>query len=170
MLYVLPVVLFISTDPLLLFPRGGAWQKPVLQPKRLTAWAVAIRHRASMPFFPPRATTAGSYFRVPFAFFFSLLLPSILSTGCSGTLSTTFWVSLCARARVVIMASPAIKKAITEAALTYTKPEGTVFEYGTAGVCALSLSFLFLVLPVEFLSAVTNCSVKLTSFPNCSFE
>ena len=152
------------------FPRGGAWQKPVLQPKRLTAWAVAIRHRASMPFFPPRATAAGSYFRVPFAFFFSLLLPSILSTGCSGTLSTTSWVSLCARARVVIMASPAIKKAITEAALTYTKPEGTVFEYGTAGVCALSLSFLFLVLPVEFLSAVTNCSVKLTSFPNCSFE
>ena len=171
MLYVLPVVLLISTDPLLLFPRGGAWQKPVLQPKRLTAWAVAIRHRASMPFFPPRATTAGSYFRVPFAFFF--FSPTSLNS-----LHWLFWDSfnhflgifVCARARVVIMASPAIKKAITEAALTYTKPEGTVFEYGTAGVCALSLSFLFLVLPVEFLSAVTNCSVKLTSFPNCSFE
>ena len=80
-LYVLPVVLFISTDPPLLFPRGSAWQKPVLRPKRLTAWAVAINRRASMPFFPPRATTAGSYFRVPFALFFSLLLSSILSTG-----------------------------------------------------------------------------------------
>jgi phosphoacetylglucosamine mutase len=32
------------------------------------------------------------------------------------------------------MASPAVKKAITEAALQYTKPEGKVFEYGTAGV------------------------------------
>jgi hypothetical protein len=32
------------------------------------------------------------------------------------------------------MASPAVKKAITEAALQYTKPEGRVFEYGTAGV------------------------------------
>ncbi|OQE14578.1 hypothetical protein PENFLA_c037G10669 [Penicillium flavigenum] len=31
------------------------------------------------------------------------------------------------------MASPAVKKAITEAALQYTKPEGKVFEYGTAG-------------------------------------
>lgn len=32
------------------------------------------------------------------------------------------------------MASQAVKKAITEAALQYTKPEGKVFEYGTAGV------------------------------------
>ncbi|KAJ5672288.1 hypothetical protein N7507_001415 [Penicillium longicatenatum] len=31
------------------------------------------------------------------------------------------------------MASPAVKKAISEAALQYTKPEGKVFEYGTAG-------------------------------------
>ncbi|KAJ5328602.1 Phosphoacetylglucosamine mutase [Penicillium brevicompactum] len=31
------------------------------------------------------------------------------------------------------MASQAVKKAITEAALQYTKPEGKVFEYGTAG-------------------------------------
>lgn len=72
--------------------------------------------------------------------FFSLLLPSILSTDYSGTLSTTSWISLCVCARVAIMASPAIKKAITEAALTYSKPEGTVFEYGTAGVCTPSLS------------------------------
>lgn len=138
MLYVLPVVLFISTPPLLPSPRGSAWQNPVLRPKLLTAWAVAIHRRASMPFFPPRATIAGSYFRVPFAFFFSLslLLPSILSTDLSGTLSTSSWISLCVCARVAIMASPAIKKAITEAALTYSKPEGTVFEYGTAGVCA----------------------------------
>ena len=74
MLYVLPVVLFISTPPLLPSPRGSAWQNPVLRPKLLTAWAVAIHRRASMPFFPPRATIAGSYFRVPFAFFFSLSL------------------------------------------------------------------------------------------------
>jgi phosphoacetylglucosamine mutase len=32
------------------------------------------------------------------------------------------------------MASPAVKKAITEAALQYIKPEGRLFEYGTAGV------------------------------------
>lgn len=32
------------------------------------------------------------------------------------------------------MASQAVKKAITEAALQYTKPPGKVFEYGTAGV------------------------------------
>lgn len=32
------------------------------------------------------------------------------------------------------MASPAIKKAITEAAAQYVKPEGKVFQYGTAGV------------------------------------
>ncbi|KAJ6141389.1 Phosphoacetylglucosamine mutase [Penicillium chermesinum] len=31
------------------------------------------------------------------------------------------------------MASPAVKKAISEAALQYTKPEGKVFQYGTAG-------------------------------------
>lgn len=31
------------------------------------------------------------------------------------------------------MASPAVKKAITDAALQYTKPEGKVFGYGTAG-------------------------------------
>ncbi|OGM42897.1 phosphoacetylglucosamine mutase [Aspergillus bombycis] len=31
------------------------------------------------------------------------------------------------------MASPAIKKAITEAAAQYVKPEGKVFQYGTAG-------------------------------------
>jgi phosphoacetylglucosamine mutase len=34
------------------------------------------------------------------------------------------------------MASPAIRKAITEAASKYVKPEGKVFEYGTAGVSA----------------------------------
>jgi len=32
------------------------------------------------------------------------------------------------------MASPAVKKAISEAALQYQKPAGKVFEYGTAGV------------------------------------
>lgn len=32
------------------------------------------------------------------------------------------------------MASPAVRKAISEAALKYQKPEGKVFEYGTAGV------------------------------------
>ncbi|KAJ5443994.1 Phosphoacetylglucosamine mutase [Penicillium daleae] len=32
------------------------------------------------------------------------------------------------------MASPAVKKAITEAAAHYVKPEGKVFQYGTAGV------------------------------------
>lgn len=32
------------------------------------------------------------------------------------------------------MASPAIKKAITEAAKQYQLPEGKVFQYGTAGV------------------------------------
>ena len=42
MLYVLPVVLFISTPPLLPSPLGSAWQNPVLRPKLLTAWAVAI--------------------------------------------------------------------------------------------------------------------------------
>ncbi|KAJ5736811.1 Phosphoacetylglucosamine mutase [Penicillium malachiteum] len=31
------------------------------------------------------------------------------------------------------MASPAVKEAITKAALQYTKPQGKVFEYGTAG-------------------------------------
>jgi phosphoacetylglucosamine mutase len=36
------------------------------------------------------------------------------------------------------MASPAVKKAITEAALQYTKPEGKVFEYGTAGVSRIA--------------------------------
>jgi phosphoacetylglucosamine mutase len=34
------------------------------------------------------------------------------------------------------MASQAVKKAITEAALQYTKPD-KVFEYGTAGVGSL---------------------------------
>ena len=75
---------------------------------------------------------------------------------------------ICVCARVAIMASPAIKKAITEAALIYSKPEGTVFEYGTAGVCTPSLSLSLL--PIQFLSAIPNCSVKLTSFLNCSFE
>jgi phosphoacetylglucosamine mutase len=32
------------------------------------------------------------------------------------------------------MASPAVKKAITEAASQYAKPEAKIFEYGTAGV------------------------------------
>jgi hypothetical protein len=32
------------------------------------------------------------------------------------------------------MASPAVRKAISEAALKYQKPEGKAFEYGTAGV------------------------------------
>lgn len=38
------------------------------------------------------------------------------------------------------MASPAIKKAISEAASQYLKPEGKVFQYGTAGVCQPSHS------------------------------
>lgn len=32
------------------------------------------------------------------------------------------------------MASPMVKQAIVDAAAAYTKPEGKVFEYGTAGV------------------------------------
>jgi phosphoacetylglucosamine mutase len=36
------------------------------------------------------------------------------------------------------MASPAVKKAITEAAAHYVKPEGKVFQYGTAGVCRVA--------------------------------
>ena len=32
------------------------------------------------------------------------------------------------------MASPEVKKAIAEAASQYVKPEGKVFQYGTAGV------------------------------------
>ena len=32
------------------------------------------------------------------------------------------------------MASPEVKKAIAEAASQYAKPEGKVFQYGTAGV------------------------------------
>lgn len=39
------------------------------------------------------------------------------------------------------MASPEVKKAITEAALSYQKPEGTVFQYGTAGVSGKSLPY-----------------------------
>ena len=38
------------------------------------------------------------------------------------------------------MASPTVKKAITEAALNYTKPEGAVFQYGTAGVSSFLLT------------------------------
>lgn len=37
------------------------------------------------------------------------------------------------------MASPAIKQAISEAAEKYTKPDGKVFQYGTAGVSFTSL-------------------------------
>lgn len=37
------------------------------------------------------------------------------------------------------MASQAVKNAITEAASQYSKPEGKVFQYGTAGVCAFPL-------------------------------
>lgn len=42
------------------------------------------------------------------------------------------------------MASPAVKKAISEAALQYQKPEGKVFEYGTAGVSSQTRSGLLL--------------------------
>lgn len=40
------------------------------------------------------------------------------------------------------MASPALKQAISEAALKYVKPEGKVFQYGTAGVRS-SLAYRF---------------------------
>lgn len=39
------------------------------------------------------------------------------------------------------MASPAIQKAISEAAVQYVKPEGKVFQYGTAGVSRSSFGF-----------------------------
>lgn len=121
-----------------------------------------------MPFFPPRATIAGSYFRVPFAFFsFLSYFPQFSPLVILGHFQPLPGY-ICVCARVAIMASPAIKKAITEAALIYSKPEGTVFEYGTAGVCTPSLSLSLL--PIQFLSAIPNCSVKLTSFLNCSFE
>lgn len=41
------------------------------------------------------------------------------------------------------MASPTVKKAITEAALNYTKPEGAVFQYGTAGVSGFFINGIF---------------------------
>lgn len=47
------------------------------------------------------------------------------------------------------MASPAVKQAITEAALKYQKPEGTVFQYGTAGVGGQNPWFLFGFLKIE---------------------
>lgn len=97
MLYVLPVVLFISTPPLLLSSRGSAWQKPVLRPKLLTAWAVAIHAELachSSHLVPQSPVLISESLSLSF-FFLSLLLPSILSTDLSGTLSTTSWISLC---------------------------------------------------------------------------
>ncbi|KAJ5677888.1 Phosphoacetylglucosamine mutase [Penicillium maclennaniae] len=48
------------------------------------------------------------------------------------------------------MASPAVKKAISEAALQYEKPVGKVFEYGTAGVSRASI--LHEALPTDLLA------------------
>ncbi|KAJ5275972.1 hypothetical protein N7524_002125 [Penicillium chrysogenum] len=45
------------------------------------------------------------------------------------------------------MASPAVKKAITEAALQYAKPEGKVFEYGTAGFRMKAPAIILLLTP-----------------------
>lgn len=47
------------------------------------------------------------------------------------------------------MASPAIHKAITEAAAKYRFPEGRVFEYGTAGV-SYTPCLLLSLLPLDF--------------------
>jgi len=47
------------------------------------------------------------------------------------------------------MASSAVKKAISEAALQYQKPEGKVFEYGTAGVSQQTRSDLSLELQTD---------------------
>ena len=38
------------------------------------------------------------------------------------------------------MASSAIKQAVSEAAQKYTKPDGKIFQYGTAGVSFTSYS------------------------------
>lgn len=43
------------------------------------------------------------------------------------------------------MVSPAVKKAISEAALHYAKPEGKVFQYGTAGVCCAARSISLMI-------------------------
>lgn len=43
------------------------------------------------------------------------------------------------------MASPEVKQAITKAASQYTKPEGKVFQYGTAGVGDISVPVLLAV-------------------------
>ncbi|OAX84585.1 hypothetical protein ACJ72_01037 [Emergomyces africanus] len=40
------------------------------------------------------------------------------------------------------MASPMVKQAIVDAAAAYTKPEGKVFEYGTAGTIDVILAWL----------------------------
>lgn len=41
------------------------------------------------------------------------------------------------------MASPAVRKAISDAALQYAKPEGKIFQYGTAGVRWIFPSYLY---------------------------
>lgn len=69
------------------------------------------------------------------------------------------------------MASQAVKKAISEAALQYTKPEGKVFEYGTAGVCRRHFSRYSLAsqvkkLTVLFLFTVSHECVSFIFFPN----
>jgi hypothetical protein len=40
------------------------------------------------------------------------------------------------------MASPEIKQAISKAAAQYAKPEGKVFQYGTAGVSDVSIEVI----------------------------
>lgn len=63
------------------------------------------------------------------------------------------------------MASPAVKKAITEAALQYTKPEGKVFEYGTAGVGRIAKQTF----PFKILSRLTFILSITVSHESVSF-
>lgn len=66
---------------------------------------------------------------LPLHLFSSFGTPGGTSLAGSGADFTGYSAILYAK-----MASPALKKAISEAALTYVKPEGKVFQYGTAGV------------------------------------
>lgn len=97
------------------------------------------RRLSYCPLFPPRATTAVSYFFCCFAsrvaFAPSHPHPRISLSSLLFSSVRVFLIDLLpGHPSWPIMASPAVKKAITEAALNYQKPEGTVFQYGTAGV------------------------------------
>lgn len=61
------------------------------------------------------------------------------------------------------MASPEVKKAIAEAASQYAKPEGKVFQYGTAGVGGHSDP-----VPWPWRSKLTNVSLFAVSYEGVS--